>query len=92
MNFLGPLGFGGASGVYRLSDTLWLDKVLRTRKGTAVSLGIIFLHIAGKLNLPLLPVIFPTQLILRAEWVDQNLWLINPLTAKRWMNTSWKCG
>lgn len=76
--FWGRWGFGGASGVYRLSDTLWLDKVLRTRKGTAVSLGIIFLHIAGKLNLPLLPVIFPTQLILRAEWVDQNLWLINP--------------
>ncbi|ADP12435.1 MULTISPECIES: invasion regulator SirB1 [Erwinia] len=76
--FWGRWGFGGASGVYRLSDTLWLDKVLRTRQGTAVSLGIIFLHIAGKLNLPLLPVIFPTQLILRAEWVDQDLWLINP--------------
>lgn len=71
-------GFGGASGVYRLSDTLWLDNVLKTRQGTAVSLGVIFLHIAEELSLPLLPVIFPTQLILRAEWIDQDMWLINP--------------
>ena len=28
-------GFGGASGVYNLSDALWLDNVLRTRQGTA---------------------------------------------------------
>ena len=70
--------FGGAGGVYRLSDTLWLDNVLRTREGTAVSLGIIFLHIAEQLELPLHPVIFPTQLILLAEWIDEGLWLINP--------------
>lgn len=80
--FWGRWGFGGASGVYRLSDTLWLDKVLGTRQGTAVSLGVIFLHIAGKLDLPLLPVIFPTQLVLRAEWIDQNLWLINPFNGE----------
>ncbi|WP_407637868.1 invasion regulator SirB1 [Erwinia oleae] len=71
-------GFGGANGVYRLSDTLWLDNVLRTREGTAVSLGIIFLHIAEALSLPLMPVIFPTQLILRADWLDEEMWLINP--------------
>ncbi|MFC0140217.1 invasion regulator SirB1 [Erwinia mallotivora] len=71
-------GFGGASGVYRLSDTLWLDKVLDSRQGTAVSLGVIFLHIAEQLSLPLMPVIFPTQLILRADWLDEEMWLINP--------------
>lgn len=71
-------GFGGASGVYHLSDTLWLDKVLSSRQGTAVSLGIIFLHIAEQLSLPLMPVIFPTQLILRADWMDEEMWLINP--------------
>lgn len=76
--FWGRWGFGGASGVYRLSDTLWLDNVLKSRQGTAVSLGVIFLHIAGQLDLPLFPVIFPTQLILRAEWVDEDMWLINP--------------
>ncbi|WP_456310409.1 invasion regulator SirB1 [Serratia proteamaculans] len=76
--FWGRWGFGGASGVYRLSDTLWLDNVLRTRQGTAVSLGVIFLHIADQLDLPMMPVIFPTQLILRADWIDEDMWLINP--------------
>lgn len=76
------LGFGGASGVYRLSDAIWLDKVLEARQGTPVSLGTIFLHIANALDLPLLPVIFPTQLILRADWLDEELWLINPLNGE----------
>ncbi|RAP72122.1 transglutaminase-like superfamily protein [Candidatus Erwinia dacicola] len=43
-----------------------------------MSLGVIFLHIAGSLDLPLFPVILPTQLMLRAEWIDQDMWLINP--------------
>lgn len=72
-------GFRGAGGVYRLSDAIWLDKVLASRQGTPVSLGVIFLHIANELDLPLMPVIFPTQLILRADWLDEEMWLINPL-------------
>ncbi|MEB6338367.1 invasion regulator SirB1 [Serratia rhizosphaerae] len=75
-------GFGGASGVYRLSDAIWLDKVLEGRQGTPVSLGTIFLHIAHQLGLPLMPVIFPTQLILRADWMDDEMWLINPLNGE----------
>ncbi|WP_075181073.1 invasion regulator SirB1 [Pantoea sp. 1.19] len=71
-------GFGGSSGVYRLSDALWLDNVLQSRQGTAVSLGTLFLHIARALTIPVEPVIFPTQLILRADWVDGEMWLINP--------------
>ncbi len=71
-------GFGGASGVYNLSDALWIDKVLKSRQGTAVSLGMILLHIADELELPLMPVIFPTQLILRGDWLDNEMWLINP--------------
>ncbi len=70
--------FGGASGVYKLSDVLWIDNVLKTRQGTAVSLGILFLHIAKELKLPLYPVAFPTQLILRSDWSDKKKWLINP--------------
>ncbi|AWH90772.1 tetratricopeptide repeat-containing protein [Buchnera aphidicola (Melanaphis sacchari)] len=70
--------FGGGSGIYKLSDVLWIDNVLKTRQGTAVSLGILLLHIAKELQLPLNPVIFPTQLILRADWIDEKKWLINP--------------
>ncbi|MFH8134312.1 invasion regulator SirB1 [Pantoea osteomyelitidis] len=75
-------GFGGAGGVYNLSDALWLDHVLKTRQGTAVSLGVILLHIAEQLELPLMPVIFPTQLILRADWLDGEMWLINPFNGE----------
>ncbi len=35
-------GFGGASGVYRLSDALWLDKVLEDRQGSAGLAGLYF--------------------------------------------------
>lgn len=70
--------FGGASGIYKLSDVLWIDNVLKTRKGTAVSLGILLLHIAKELQLPLNPVAFPTQLILRADLSEQKKWFINP--------------
>lgn len=72
-------GFGGAGGVYRLSDAIWIDKVLSSRQGTPVSLGGIFLHIAHELDLPLMPVIFPTQLIMRADWLDEEMWLLNPI-------------
>ncbi|WP_425619748.1 invasion regulator SirB1 [Buchnera aphidicola] len=70
--------FGSANGIYKLSDVIWIDNVLKTRKGTAVSLGVLFLHIAQELQLPLNPVVFPTQLILRADWINEKKWLINP--------------
>ncbi|MBD2811836.1 tetratricopeptide repeat-containing protein [Xenorhabdus sp. Vera] len=71
--------FGGASGVYCLSDTLWLDSVLRSRQGAPVALGTLFSHIAQMLALPVQPVIFPTQLILRMDLVDEPTWFINPM-------------
>ncbi|WP_340618183.1 invasion regulator SirB1 [Xenorhabdus entomophaga] len=71
--------FGGANGVYCLSDTLWLDSVLHSRQGAPVALGTLFSHIAQALDLPVQPVIFPTQLILRADLVDEPAWFINPM-------------
>ena len=76
--FYGAWGFKDTDGIYRLSDALWLDNVLKRRRGSAASLGAILLWVAGKLNIPLMPVIFPTQLILRADWIDGEMWLINP--------------
>ena len=76
--FFKQWGFASVSGVYRLSDALWLDNVLKHRKGSAVSLGAILLYLGEQLDIPLFPVIFPTQLILRADWVDGEMWLINP--------------
>lgn len=62
-----------------MSDALWLDNVLARRQGLPASLWIILLHIAQALEIPLLPVIFPTQMILRADWLDGEMWLINPI-------------
>lgn len=75
-------GFRATDGVYRLSDALWLDKVLQARRGSAISLGAILLWLAGELDIPLMPVIFPTQLILRVDWLDGEMWLINPFNGE----------
>ncbi len=71
--------FRAAGGTYRLSDAIWLDTVLVKRQGAAVALAAIFLYVARALDLPLIPVLFPEQLILRADWLDEEIWLINPL-------------
>lgn len=74
--------FRSANGIYKLSDVIWIDNVLKTRQGTAISLGIILLYIAQKLRLPLNPIIFPTQLILIADWINEKKWLINPFNGE----------
>ena len=76
-------GFSDSRGVYRLSDVLWLDKVLNNRQGSAVSLGAILLWIAQRLALPVVPVIFPTQMLLRADPQEsEEMWLINPFNGE----------
>ncbi|ALR76982.1 invasion regulator SirB1 [[Enterobacter] lignolyticus] len=76
--FYDEWGFSDSHGIYRLSDALWLDQVLKNREGSAVSLGAILLWIARRLSLPVVPVIFPTQLLLRADVETGEMWLINP--------------
>ena len=76
--FYNEWGFSASRGVYRLSDALWLDKVLKNREGSAVSLGAIMLWVAQRLSLPMMPVIFPTPLLLRAAVETGEMWLINP--------------
>ena len=78
--FYGEWGFKDKRGVYRLSDALWLDQVLKNREGSAVSLGAILLWVAHRLDIMLVPVIFPTQLILRTECEEGEQWLTNPCT------------
>lgn len=71
--------FSGASGKYCLSDTLWIDNVLSTHIGSPVSLGSILIYIAQILNLPLVPVVFPTQLIIRIDIPDAPPRFLNPI-------------
>lgn len=52
---------------YYHSQNLMIHKVLELQCGMPVSLGAILLQLASLLDLPLYPVNFPTQLLLRAE-------------------------
>ncbi|EKT57484.1 invasion regulator SirB1 [Providencia sneebia] len=74
--------FGSAEGIYALSDMLWLDKVLASKQGTPVSLGSIFLYIAEQLKIDIVPVVFPTQLLLLVKKEDGSRWYINPLNGE----------
>lgn len=74
--------FSGVTGVYSLSEALWLDKGLIARQGAPVSLGTIFLHVATQLQLPVMPIIFLTQLILCVRREDGTYWYINPINGE----------
>ncbi|OEF61391.1 hypothetical protein A1OW_20110 [Enterovibrio norvegicus] len=71
-------GFKGDFEQYFSSDNAFVEKVLRRRKGIPVSLGAVFLFFAHRLDLPLQPVGYPTQLILKANWLDREAQYINP--------------
>ncbi len=60
-------GFHCHHAEYFHTENLLINRVIRKRRGMPVSLGAIVLYLAASLNLPLYPVNFPTQLILRAE-------------------------
>lgn len=57
---------------YFATDSILMHKLLADRKGMPISMAAIVLYLASKLELPLYAVNFPTQLILRAEFVQEN--------------------
>lgn len=57
---------------YFHSENLRLNRVLDRKLGMPVSLGALLLQLASILDLPLYPVNFPTQLLLRAEVTLEN--------------------
>ena len=61
--------------------------ILEEREGIPVSLWRLVLYLAASLKLPIYPVNFPTQLILRAE-VDGEVAFIDPWNGNifQWMN------
>ena len=63
----GDWGFHCDAEQYFYARNLYLPYVLEYRQGMPVSLGAIVLYLAEALDLPIYPVNFPTQLILRAE-------------------------
>lgn len=57
---------------YFHTENLLLNQVIKKRRGMPVSLGAVVLYLASVLDLPLYPVNFPTQLVLRAEIKQPN--------------------
>ncbi|MDO4699054.1 MAG: tetratricopeptide repeat protein, partial [Pasteurellaceae bacterium] len=57
---------------YFYTENLLLNKVLRKKRGMPVSLGAVLLYLAAVLDLPLFPVNFPTQLVVRTEIVTAS--------------------
>ncbi|MGV6988919.1 SirB1 family protein [Testudinibacter sp. P80/BLE/0925] len=60
------------------ADCLLIDKLLEKKLGADLSLGALVLFLAERLNLPLFPVNFSTQLLLRAD-IEGKMLLINPV-------------
>ncbi|MDY4281709.1 MAG: SirB1 family protein [[Pasteurella] mairii] len=77
----GDWGFYCDRNSYFRPENLYLSYVLRSKQGMPVSLGCILLYLADKLDLPIYPVLFPTQLILRAD-VDGKVAFIDPWNGK----------
>lgn len=77
----GQWGFYCDRETYFRAENLYLSYVLRTKQGMPVSLGCILLYLAEKLDLPIYPVLFPTQLILRTD-VDGETNFIDPWDGK----------
>lgn len=73
----GDWGFYCDPDQYFHSSNLYLNEILETHSGMPVSLGAIVLYLADSLDLPIYPVNFPTQLILRAD-VDNEVAFIDP--------------
>ncbi|MBE2895430.1 tetratricopeptide repeat protein [Pasteurellaceae bacterium HPA106] len=75
--FYRDLGFACDPMRYYLSDNLKISTILDSKRGMPVSLGAILLFLANRFALPLLPVNFPTQLILKAQ-VGREVAFIDP--------------
>ncbi|KGQ71044.1 hypothetical protein OA57_02060 [Chelonobacter oris] len=73
----GEWGFCCDPNQYYQADNLMVNRLLDTKNGMPLSLGALVLYLAESLNLPIFPVNFPTQLILRAD-VDSETAFINP--------------
>lgn len=73
----GDWGFHCDPDNYFYARNLYLPYVLEYHEGMPVSLGAIVLYLAEALDLPIYPVNFPTQLILRAE-VENEVAFIDP--------------
>lgn len=75
--FYNHWGFTCSDGIYTLSDALWIDQTLDEYRGSPVSLGVILCTLAERLDIPVVPVVFPHQLLLKTRDFHE-CWGVNP--------------
>jgi regulator of sirC expression with transglutaminase-like and TPR domain len=80
--FYGEWGFKGDSEAYFDSNNGFIDKVLERRKGVPVSLGALLLYFGRRLDFPLQPVTFPTQLLIQVQWPNESPLYLNPFNGE----------
>ncbi|MDB1123243.1 SirB1 family protein [Vibrio algarum] len=93
--FYYDLGFKGDSEAYFSSENVFIDTVLKRRKGIPVSLGALFLYFAGKLGFPVEGITFPTQFLVKLAWPDEKVQYINPYNGEyvaKKILTAWLIG
>ena len=85
--FYGDWGFHCDADNYFYARNLYLPYILEEREGMPVSFGALILYLAASLKLPIYPVNFPTQLILRAEVDGEVAFIILGVeNTFQWMN------
>ncbi|OOF14589.1 hypothetical protein BZJ19_15280 [Salinivibrio proteolyticus] len=75
--------FTGDFEQYFSSENVFIHHVLSRKKGIPVSLGAIFLYLCERLSLPVKPVGFPTQLLLRIDELEDTPVYLNPFDGER---------
>lgn len=93
--FYAELGFQGDSEAYFSSENVFIDTVLKRRKGIPVSLGALFIYFAGNLGFPVEGVTFPTQFLVKLDWPDEETQYINPYNGEyvaKKILTAWLIG
>lgn len=93
--FYSDLGFKGDSEAYFSSENVFIDTVLKRRKGIPVSLGALFLYFSGKLGFPVEGITFPTQFLVKLTWPDEKVQYINPYNGEyvaKKILTAWLIG
>lgn len=75
-------GFKGDEQEYFISDNSFIDKVLERKKGIPVSLGAILLYLGNRLGFPMKGVTFPTQFLIKVDWMHKTPDYINPFNGE----------
>lgn len=77
--FFSEWGFTGNANDYYCASNAYLDEVLRTRRGQASALAVIYIELAQQIGLKVRPVLLPGHCVVRVSLTGGEV-VIDPLT------------